>query len=145
MIAKIGNIFVKISDVPNLRNSAGSRVLGLSWTGKKTGWIKIQADLELPEFWDYIEGKCQGSICSVQKKAVMQLLGLTKETLGTIITTPARAKEFLLRHELSHIRHLDSANQRLNKSGRLSLYRIAIEARATYEAWLEMLKKYGNI
>ena len=145
MIAKIGNILVEITNVPDLRNSAGSRVLGLSWTGKKTGWIKILKDLELQEFWDYIEGKCQGSICSVQKKAVMQLLGLTKETLGTIINSPARAKEFLLRHELSHIRHLDSANQRLNRSGRLSLYRIAIEARATYEAWLEMLKKYGNI
>ena len=142
MIAKIGNILVEISEVPNLKNSAGSRVLGLSWTCKKTGWIKIQADLELPEFWD---GKCQGSICSVQKKAVMQLLGLTKETLGTIINSPERAKEFLLRHEFSHVRHLDSANQKLNRSGRLSLYRIAIEARATYEAWLEMLKKYGNI
>jgi hypothetical protein len=145
MIAKIGNILVEISEVPDLKNSAGSRVLGLSWTGKKTGWIKIQADLKLPEFWDYIKGKCQGSICSVQKKAVMQLLGLTKETLGTVINSPARAKEFLLRHELSHIRHLDSANQRLNRSGRLSLYRIAIEARATYEAWLEMLKKYGKV
>lgn len=138
---------MEVTEVTGLTNPRGDRVLGLSWMSstKPTGWIKIRSDLELPEFWEYIEGNCQGSICSLQKRAVMQLLGLTKETLGTIINTPERAKEFLLAHEYSHIRHQDSRNTRLNKSGHLDPYRIAIEARATSEAWQEILKKYGNI
>jgi len=145
MIAKIGDTILSITLEKDLRNYRGDRVLGLSCIHGGYGYIKLLKDLELPEFWEYIEGRYSDSTCSVQKKAVMILLGLTKEVLGTIINTPERAREFLLRHELSHVRHHDSDNQKLTESGHLSLYRIGIEARATAEAWSEMLKKYGNI
>ncbi len=145
MIAKIGDTIVEITEVPDLKNYRGDSVLGLSWTDKNTGWIKIRKNLSLPEFWEYIEGKRSDSVCSVQKRAVMQLLGLTRESLGTIINTPERAKEFLLEHEFSHIRHHDSENKKLTMSGHLSYYRIAIEARATQEAWLKLNKKYGKV
>ena len=145
MITKIGDTILSVTFEEGLENHRGDKVLGLSYVKDGFGYIKISKDLDLQKFWEYIEGSTEGSLCSVQKKAVMGLLGLTKDVLGTIITTPARAQEFLLRHELSHIRHHDSENQKLNKAGHLSLYRIGIEARATSEAWSEMLKKYGKI
>lgn len=143
MVTKIGDTTVEITEEKDLRNYKGDRVLGLSCTSGKTGYIKLLKDLNLQEFWDYIEGKCEDSVCSIQKRKVMKLLGLTKEILGTIITTPRRAKEFLLLHEISHILHHDSDNERLNNSDHLSLYRIGIEARATNEAWIQMRNKYG--
>lgn len=142
MITRIGDKIISITKVPDLRNYRGDRVLGLSCTSGRFGYIKLLSDLELPEFWDYISGRCDDSLCSIQKRKVMELLGLTKEILGSIITTPARASEFLLRHEISHILHHDSDNKRLSESGHLDPYRIGIEARATWEAWKQMKNKY---
>lgn len=142
MITRIGDKIISITKVPDLRNYRGDRVLGLSCTSGRFGYIKLLSDLELPEFWDYISGRCDDSLCSIQKRKVMKLLGLTKEILGTIITTPARASEFLLRHEISHILHHDSDDTRLSESGHLDPYRIGIEARATWEAWKQMKNKY---
>ena len=142
MITRIGNKIISITKVPDLRNYRGDRVLGLSCTSGRFGYIKLLSDLELPEFWDYISGRCDDSLCSIQKRKVMELLGLTKEILGSIITTPARASEFLLRHEISHILHHDSDDTRLSESSHLDPYRIGIEARATWEAWKQMKNKY---
>ena len=142
MITRIGDKIISITKVPDLRNYRGDRVLGLSCTSGRFGYIKLLSDLELPEFWDYISGRCDDSLCSIQKRKVMELLGLTKEILGSIITTPARASEFLLRHEISHILHHDSDDIRLSESGHLDPYRIGIEARATWEAWKQMKNKY---
>ena len=142
MITRIGDKIISITKVPDLRNYRGDRVLGLSCTSGRFGYIKLLSDLELPEFWDYISGRCDDSLCSIQKRKVMELLGLTKEILGSIITTPARASEFLLRHEISHILHHDSDDTRLSESGHLDPYRIGIEARATWEAWKQMKNKY---
>ena len=142
MITRIGDKIISITKVPDLRNYRGDRVLGLSCTSGRFGYIKLLSDLELPEFWDYISGRCDDSLCSIQKRKVMELLGLTKEILGSIITTPARASEFLLRHEISHILHHDSDDIRLSESSHLDPYRIGIEARATWEAWKQMKNKY---
>ena len=142
MITRIGNKIISITKVPDLRNYRGDRVLGLSCTSGRFGYIKLLSDLELSEFWDYISGRCDDSLCSIQKRKVMELLGLTKEILGSIITTPARASEFLLRHEISHILHHDSDDTRLSESSHLDPYRIGIEARATWEAWKQMKNKY---
>ena len=142
MITRIGDKIISVTKVPDLRNYRGDRVLGLSCTSGRFGYIKLLSDLELPEFWDYISGRCDDSLCSIQKRKVMELLGLTKEILGSIITTPARASEFLLRHEISHILHHDSDDTRLSESSHLDPYRIGIEARATWEAWKQMKNKY---
>lgn len=142
MITRIGDKIISITKVPDLRNCRGDRVLGLSCTSGRFGYIKLLSDLELPEFWDYISGRYDDSLCSIQKRKVMELLGLTKEILGSIITTPARASEFLLRHEISHILHHDSDDIRLSESSHLDPYRIGIEARATWEAWKQMKNKY---
>lgn len=146
MIIRIGDTIVSVTEVPGLKNYQGTRVLGLSCTSGHFGYIKLLKDMSLDEFWEYIEGNLQGSVCSIQKKIVCKILGLSREVLGTIIDTPEKAKEFLFFHEESHILHHDSDNQRLNVVDHLHPYRIGIEARATWDAWVKLKHKYnGNI
>nr|DAV87222.1 MAG TPA: hypothetical protein [Caudoviricetes sp.] len=136
---------IRIQYVPGLRNASGQPVLGLSCgTDPEGPWIKLRSDLGLPEFWEYISGNTDSEV-SRQKRIVFRVLGLDRGTMEPVITSPGRALEFLLEHELSHIRNGDSWNPRMRMSETLDPYRIAIEARATWDAWIQLKKKYGSI
>lgn len=147
MTIKIGDTIVSVTEEKDLRNYQGHRVLGLSCITKdgKKGYIKLLADLTLPEFWRYVSGETAGSVCSVQKKIVMKILGLSREALETIIDTPEKAKKFLFLHEVSHILHEDSNNRRLSEVPHLHPYRIGIEARATWDAWTKIRNNNYNM
>jgi hypothetical protein len=72
----------------------------------------------------------------LQKKAVFEKLGITKEQFSGMIRTPEQYKTFLKAHEQSHVDNNDRASYPKTAQGKADLMHpdaIAIEARATQE------------
>lgn len=109
-------------------------------------------DVNPDAFYEYIVGQAKDSkgkivTSSEQKRKVFKQLeesGYTIDSLKTLLgNDPRKILAFLKFHELSHKEHKDSKNYPRDKEGHLILLddsAIAIEARATKEAWDKMIE-----
>lgn len=95
-------------------------------------------------FFNYITGNLN-SESAKQKKAVFEALekeGYTLEELKKILPTNKSIYSFLLWHEMSHIQNTDRETYWKNGKDLLTEDKIAIEIRATKEAWDKARKAY---
>ena len=109
-------------------------------------------DIDPDAFYEYIVGQAKDSKGSIvttseQKRRVFKQLeesGYTIDSLKALLGNDSRKiLAFLKFHELSHKEHKDSKNYPRDKEGHLILLddsAIAIEARATKEAWDKMIE-----
>jgi hypothetical protein len=135
-----------------LTNPDGSKRLASS--NLETGTIKVNPNVTLEEFSNYIEGRDVGDT-SKQKAKVHEALLAEGVDLKKIINTPEKIKEFLRYHEQSHLENRDEHIYWASGRDLLTQDKIDIEIRATADALNkiegvsrtatpEQIKKYGT-
>lgn len=141
------------TEVGGLTNKAGNKVLALT---NNENEIKVEKNLTLEEFFDYIQGKVE-SVTSEQKEAVFNALSnvifnlsdgttfqCTLDNLKSLITSVEDAKVFLYYHEKSHITNKDKESYWKQGNDLMTQDKIDIEARATRDAIAALLMSKGN-
>lgn len=112
----------------------------LARTSKDNKIILMELPKENPigYFFDYINGEKNAT--SEQKQMVFEALkkeGFKQEELRELITNDLEAYNFLSWHEMSHVQYNDREVYYNNGNDLTTSDKIAIEARATKDAWLK--------
>lgn len=97
-------------------------------------------------FFDYIQGKLDNET-SAQKKKVFSILdkqGYSLSELKNTLTSTKEIYQFLLWHEMSHLQNSDRDSYWKNGKDLLTEDKIAIEVRATKDAW-DKARKYASM
>ena len=126
--------------VPTYKTAPFDASKSLATTSAKSNEITLRY---LPEenpidyFFSYIQGSNDTDV-SKQKKKVFEDLqkeGYTLEELRKLLLTPEDVYRFLLWHEMSHKQNTDSKTYWANGNDLMTSDKIAIETRATKDAW----------
>jgi hypothetical protein len=146
---------VKVSIKYDNTNTLKDRLANTHFNSDGSCIITINDNITLDQFFNYILGigvKEGENTPQAQKLAVLnrlkEQLGITEETIKEIINTPEKAKELLLEHELSHVKHGHKVgyfdeNEDRNNPNYLTETKISREYEATLDALRRINTKYA--
>lgn len=134
--------------IPNYTSEPFSVDKSLASTSREGNIILrlLPKDDPIGYFFDYIQGKLDNET-SAQKKKVFSILekqGYSLSELKNTLTSTREIYQFLLWHEMSHLQNSDRDSYWKNGKDLLTEDKIAIEVRATKEAW-DKARKYASM